>query len=207
MKWFLMLLIFIGGVYYLVNKREADMREEARKKAIAEETQKGLQGLSLPDKTEREYAMKFSQQTITTLRSLVSDANDKVRFASVELLWQLQDEQAPAIIKRMFHEEAESEVKQMLIDMLGKDKSRLSLSLLAEALGDYDKETRLKAVQTISSFSSQETIPVLTRVIQDYDDDIRLKSIQAINQIRQDIETNKAQEVKETAKQPLFQVE
>jgi HEAT repeat protein len=204
MKWFMMLLIFIGGVYFLVNKRE---KEALQKAVIAEEQKKAAPEPSLPPMTEKVYAMRFSLQTIRTLRSLTADANDKVRFASVELLWQLQDDQAPALIKRMFREETEPEVKKMLIDMLSKDKSRLSLVLLAEALNDYDKDTRLKAVEAISTFSSREAISALTQSMQDYDEDIRLKSLQAINQIRQAVEANKAQQIQEVAKQPLFKVE
>ena len=33
MKWFLMLLIFIAGIYYLVNQR----KEEMRQKVVAEQ--------------------------------------------------------------------------------------------------------------------------------------------------------------------------
>ncbi len=205
MKWLMLLLIFIGGIYFLVNKRDQDRRQ--KEAVIAEEQKKAAVEPGLPQMTERAHTMKFSLQTIKTLRSLTSDANENVRFASVELLWQLQDEQAPSLIKRMFQEETEPEVKKMLINMLANDKSKLSLALLAEALKDYDKVTRLKAVEAISTFSAAEAIAALTQSMQDYDEDIRLKSLQAINKIRQDIEINKQQAVQEVAKKPQFLIE
>jgi HEAT repeat protein len=91
--------------------------------------------------------------------------------------------------------------------MLAKDKSKLSLALLAEALNDYDKNTRLLAVQAAGTFSSKEALIVLTKGMQDYDDDVRLKSVQAVNQLRRDIELNKEQQIKEVTKEPLFKVE
>jgi len=207
MKWFMMLLIFIGGIYYLVVQRENKLRDEASAKAAATESIRTATEAALPLKTEKLYTMRFSLQTIKTLRSLTTDTNEKVRFASVELLWQLQDDQAPALIKRMFQEETEPEVKKLLIGMLAKDKSKLSLALLAEALNDYDKNTRLLAVQAAGTFSSKEALIVLTKGMQDYDDDVRLKSVQAVNQLRRDIELNKEQQIKEVTKEPLFKVE
>lgn len=204
MKWFLMLLVFIGGVVYIVKDRKA----EEQKKAEMAQAAKQAEEAQLPARPQKVYQISFSMQTLTTLRALTEDANEKVRYASVELLWQLQDEQVPTIIKRMLQEETEASVKEGLINMLGKDKSKLSLALLAVALDDYDKATRLKAVEAIGNFSNKEAIPVLSKSMSDYDDEVRLKAIEAVNRIRRDIEANKEQQLneKKTAK-PIFTVE
>lgn len=207
MKWFLMLLIFISGVYYLVNQHK---REAARKEMVqlAKKDQlKTLEEPPLPPKTEKVYLMKFSLQTIRTLRALTEDSNDKVRFAAAELLWQLQDENSPAVIKNMFENETEPSVKKSLINMLAKDKSKISLALLTEALKDYDRETRLCAVDAIGNFSNKEGILALTRALQDYDEEVRLKSVEAVNRIRRDIEAHKEQQMREIETKPLFRIE
>ena len=208
MKWFLLLLIFIAGIYYLVNQR----KEEVRQKIVAEQIKKDTITTntepSLPMKPEKVYVIKFSMQTIATLRLLTTDANEKVRAAAVELLWQLQDDQAPAIIKRMFQEETEQGVKSVLIDILARDKSKLSLALLSEAMNAYDKETRLKAVDAIGTFSNREAILVLNKGLKDYDEDIRLKSVESVNRIRRDIEAHKEQELREMQNsKTLFRIE
>lgn len=208
MKWFLMLLIFIAGVYYLVNQK----KEEARKQEMIQLAKKDqaavLQDPALPVKPSKTYVIKFSMATLRTLRSLTQDANAKVRFASAELLWQLQDESAPAVIKNMLENETESSVKTQIIDMLAKDKSKLSLALLTEALKDYDKETRLHAVRAIGTFSNKEAIPALNRALGDYDEEVRLKALESVNNIRKDIEANKEQQLRELeSKKPLFRIE
>jgi HEAT repeat protein len=206
MKWFLMLLIFIAGVYYLVNQN----KEEAKKKemlATAKTNAAVLAEPALPVKPEKTYVIKFSMATLKTLRGLTQDANEKVRFASAELLWQLQDESAPAVIKNMLENETEAEVKKQIITMLSKDKSKLSLALLAEALKDYDKETRLAAVTSIGTFSNKEAIPALSRALEDYDEEVRLKALEAVNTIRKDIEAHKEQQLRELENKPLFRIE
>lgn len=207
MKWFLMLLIFIGGVYYLVNQS----KEETRKKEMVQLAKKDQAAVlpepGLPVKPEKTYVIKFSMATLKTLRLLTEDANDKVRFAAAELLWQLQDESAPGVIKNMLENETELTVKKQLIDMLAKDKSKLSLALLTEALKDYDKETRLHAVTAIGTFSNKEAIPALSRALQDYDEEVRLKALEAVNSIRKDIEAHKEQQLRELETKPLFRIE
>lgn len=207
MKWFLMLLIFVAGVYYLVNQN----KEEARRKEMVQLAKKdqitALPEPDLPVKPEKTYVIKFSMATLKTLRSLTEDANEKVRFAAAELLWQLQDESAPGVIKNMLENETESSVKKLLIDMLAKDKSKLSLALLTESLKDYDRETRLHAVRAIGTFSTKEAIPALNRALQDYDEEVRLKALEAVNSIRKDIETHKEQQLRELESKPLFRIE
>lgn len=207
MKWFLMLLIFIAGIYYLVNQK----KEEERKKELVQLSKKDqvavLPEPTLPNKPEKTYVLKFSLATMKTLRSLSQDSNEKVRFAAAELLWQLQDESAPQVIKNMMENETEPVVKQQLIDLLAKDKSKLSLALLSEALKDYDKETRLKAVAAIGTFSSKEAIPALSRALEDYDEEVRLRALEAVNGIRKDIEAHKEQQLRELESKPLFRIE
>ena len=208
MKWFLMLLIFIAGVYYLVNQRKEDARKQEMVQLAKKDQAAVLQDPALPVKPEKTYIIKFSMATLRTLRSLTQDANDKVRFASAELLWQLQDESAPAVIKNMLENETESSVKTQIIDMLAKDKSKLSLALLTEALKDYDKDTRLHAVRAIGTFSNKEAIPALNRALGDYDEEVRLRALESVNNIRKDIEAHKEQQLRELeAKKPLFRIE
>lgn len=207
MKWFLMFLIFVAGIYYMVNQRKAEVRKQEMVQLAKKDQVKTLQEPDLPPKTEKVYMMKFSLQTIKTLRGLTNDSNSKVRFAAAELLWQLQDESAPAVIKNMFENETETEMKKRLIDMLGKDKSKLSLSLLAEALKDYDRETRLRAIEAMATFTTKEAIVALNRTLEDYDEEVRLKSLEAVNRIRSDIEAHKEQQLRELESKPLFRIE
>ncbi|OIO01518.1 MAG: hypothetical protein COX65_00655 [Elusimicrobia bacterium CG_4_10_14_0_2_um_filter_56_8] len=207
MKWFLMFLIFLAGVYYLVNQSRNDAKKKEMMQQAKKEQINTLAEPALPVKPEKTYLIKFSMQTLKTLRGLTEDSNGKVRFAAAELLWQLQDENAPRIIKNMLENETEQEVKKSLITMLSKDKSKLSLALLNESLKDYDKETRLFAVNAIGTFSNKEAIPVLNRAMEDYDEEVRLKALEAVNTIRKDIEAHKEQQLMELDSKPLFRIE
>ena len=207
MKWILMVLIFLAGIYYLVNQN----KNEAKKKEMLQLAKKdeitALPDPALPVKPEKTYLIKFSMETLKTLRGLTQDSNEKVRFAAAELLWQLQDESAPRVVKAMFENETEIFVKKSLITMLSKDKTKLSLALLTEGLKDYDKETRLASIAAIGTFQNKEAIPALKPALQDYDEEVRLKALEAVNRIRLDIEAHKEQQLRELDSKPLFRIE
>ena len=207
MKWILMVLIFLAGIYYLVNQN----KNEAKKKEMLQLAKKdeitALPDPALPVKPEKTYLIKFSMEPLKTLRGLTQDSNEKVRFAAAELLWQLQDESAPGVVKAMFENETELFVKKSLITMLSKDKTKLSLALLTEGLKDYDKETRLASIAAIGTFQNKEAIPALKPALQDYDEEVRLKALEAVNRIRLDIEAHKEQQLRELDSKPLFRIE
>ena len=106
MKLVVMLLIFAGGVYFLVHRHQVEVRRQAQ---IAEQERKAkaaaLEEAALKQAPERDHTIRLSQKTLQTLRELTEDPNEEVRYASAELLWQLQDEQVPNIIKRLLADE------------------------------------------------------------------------------------------------------
>lgn len=194
MKWILMLAIFLGGIFYLVNQRKQEVIS-AEKARLAKAEQIETLDPELPATQEKSTALQFSQQTLQTLRGLTSDSNEKVRVASAELLWQLQDPEAAPIIKNMFSTETESSTKEQLIEILQRDKNKASLALLMEALKDYDKETRILAVNAIGTYGTKDAIPALDRALKDYDEEVRYKALQAVDKIRKDIEEMKKQQL------------
>jgi len=189
MKWILLALIFISGIYYLISDKKRAELEESQHVAILQKED------ILPVKTEKVYIMKFSRRTLETMRNLTNDVNPEVRFAAAEILWQIQDEQVIAIIKRMLEMETEKSVR------------KISLALLAEALKSYDKTTRIRAVEALGKFANREAIPVLNIALNDYDEEVRVKALKAINNIRKDIETHKEMQLRQKQAKPIFKVE
>ncbi|OGS13424.1 MAG: hypothetical protein A2234_10035 [Elusimicrobia bacterium RIFOXYA2_FULL_58_8] len=204
-----MFAIFVGGIFYLINQKKQEAIN-ADKLRLAKADQIKLSEPALPVKQEKSTALKFSQQTLSTLRSLTGDSNEKVRLAAAELLWQIQDENVFELIKGMFETETEASTKKQLIDILKQDKNKQSLALISEALKDYDKETRLKAVETIGTFASKEAIPALNLALKDYEEEVRLRALKAVDTLRKDIEARKTaelQQLQDTQKKPEFTIQ
>ena len=209
MKWLLMLMVFVGGIFYLVNQRKQEAIN-AEKVRLLKADQVKISEPTLAATQEKSTALKFSPQTLSTLRNLTSDSNEKVRLASAELLWQIQDDNVSTLIKAMFETETEASTKKQLIDIIKQNKNMVSLGLLTEVLKDSDRETRIRAVEAIGTFGTKEAIPALNVALKDYDEDVRLRALKAVDTIRKDIETLKKkqlQELEANQKKPEFQVE
>lgn len=200
MKWILIILAFAATTYFLTAR--AGKKEFARGQRVEKTRQKQI----LSAKSDSAYIMKFSKETLNIMRSLTMDTNPEVRFAAIELLWQMKDKESPAMIKNMFETDIDAEVKQNLVKMLEKDKSRISLSLLASALKDYDKKTKIRAIEAIGKFANKEAISILSITLTDYDEEVKIKTIKAIKSLRNDVENNRERKLKETNFKPVFRV-
>ncbi|MGC8867929.1 MAG: HEAT repeat domain-containing protein, partial [Elusimicrobiales bacterium] len=165
MRGLFLIVIFVASVYFFISHQKHKQQEQKKveevKKVIRKEEFKNIDP-SLPDYITNEYMLQFSKTTIETLRKLVYDTNENVRFAAIELLWQLKDRDIQKIIKKALDTETEAEIKIKIIDMLSKEKSRLSLHLIAHALNNYEKNVRARACEVMGDFIDRQTIDLLT---------------------------------------------
>ncbi|MEW5951371.1 MAG: HEAT repeat domain-containing protein [Elusimicrobiota bacterium] len=187
MKWIILILIFAGGIYYIVNEKK---QEEIRKIQAEEIKKNEMRALEspLPESVKKEYSLSLSKDTVSTLRGLTEDTNEKVRISAVELLWQMQDPESPKLIKKMLENETETSVKIKIIELISRDKTRLSLKLLAEALKNYDKDTRVKAAEVLGEYATEDAIKTLNGALNDYDEEVKLKALESVNKIKKQIE-------------------
>ncbi len=196
MKWVILVLIFAGGIYYIVNEKKQEEMRKIQAEELKKSEMKNLEA-PLPEVTKKEYALSLSRDTVATLRSLTEDTNEKVRISAVELLWQMQDPESPKLIKKMLENETETSVKIKIIELVSRDKTRMSLKLLAEALKNYDKETRVKAAEVLGDYATEEAIKTLNSALNDYDEEVKLKALESVNKIKKQIEKDREEKIKE----------
>ncbi|MFH1618701.1 MAG: HEAT repeat domain-containing protein [bacterium] len=193
MKWIIAIVILIAGVYYHKSQRKA---EELKKQKYEESINRDMPDDRLPDKLNKKSTVRLSVETRRILRNMARDSDEKVRWASLELLYQLDDEQAAAIIRESLVSEPDLWIKQNTISMLGQHKDRQSLALLQVALDGYDKEIRLSAVQAIGNFDNADALPILNKAMEDYDPDVKLKAIEALNKIQKTASARKGSQLR-----------
>lgn len=207
MKNLLIIIVFGASVYFFFHQQK---QKEVKQKKIEEIKKEEIKNIDpvLPGYVMSEYMLQFSRTTINTLKQLVNDTNESVRFSAIELLWQLKDKDIPKIIKNALETESETEIKIKIIDMLSKEKSKLSLYLIAHALKNYDKDVRLKACEVMGDFIDKETINLLTPALNDYDEDVKKKAIESVKKVKNLIEQHREQKVKEIFEpKPIFTVQ
>lgn len=207
-KYILLVLIFVSSIVFYINQKKQEEIKKIEAEQIKQEEIKKMDKLDDFPQINKDYSIKLSKETIYTLRSLTEDTNENVRLSAAELLWQMQDDKIYMIIKKMLENETESNVKVKIIDIIGKDKSKLSLKLLAEAMKNYDKDTKLRAIDYIANFTHKDALTALNPALSDYDEDVKLKAIKAINKIKKDIEQKREEKLRELDQtKPIYKVE
>lgn len=207
MKNIILLVIFSASVYFYFHQKKQKEIEKQRLEEIKKEEIKNIDPI-LPTYVKSEYMLQFSKTTIDTLKKLVYDTNENVRFSAIELLWQLKDRDIPKIVKNALDTETETNQKIKIIEMLSKEKSKLSLYLIAHALKNYDREVRIKACEVMGDFIDKETINLLTPALNDYDEDVKKKALESVKKVKLAIEQHREQKVKEIFEpKPIFKVE
>lgn len=192
MKWVFLGLIFLGGIYYIIHRRNVEQKELKMQTAILQED---LQYKQLPQKVQERYVLRLSPATRDILLLMTNDSEAKIRWAAVELLYRIEDPQAPQVVKERLSQEPETWVRKSIIRMIGDRKDMQSLALLEEGLKDYDKDVRLATVDTIGNFINAEALPVLNKAMQDYDPEVKLKAIEALDRIQETLRKQKEEEI------------
>lgn len=206
-KNFILLIIFGGSIYFYFHQQKQKEVEKQKIEEIKKEEIKNIDPV-LPDYVKSEYMLQFSKTTIDTLKRLVYDTNENVRFSAIELLWQLKDRDIQRIIKNTLDTETETNIKIKIIEMLSKEKSKLSLYLIAHALKNYDRDVRIRACEIMGDFIDKETINLLTPALNDYDEEVKKRAIESVKKVKIAIEQHREQKVKEIFEpKPIFKVE
>ncbi|MCX7698646.1 MAG: HEAT repeat domain-containing protein [Candidatus Goldbacteria bacterium] len=204
MRNLLLILIFITSIYFYFQQKKNKEVEQKKIETLKKEEIKKIEP-KLPDYITNEYMLQLSKTTIITLKKLVYDTNENIRFSAIELLWQLKDKDTPKIIKNALDTETETSIKLKIIEMLSKEKSKLSLYLIAHGLKNYDREVKIKACEVMGDFIDKETIELLTPALNDYDDDVKKRAIESVKKVKSAIEQHREQKVKEIFEpKPIF---
>jgi len=207
MRNLILLIIFVGGIYFLILQKKT-AKVESAKIEEAKRVQLKEYEPSLPADIRGEYMLTFSKKTIDILKHLTSDGDQNVRFAALELLWQLKDKDIDKIVKKSFEMETETEIKIKIIDMLSREKSKLSLKLISYALNNYDDKVRVKACEVLGDFVDKQTIDILTPSLKDYNEEVKLAALRSIDKIKKAIEQERERKLQELiSPKPLFKIE
>jgi len=207
MKWIIMIGLFIGGIFYLVNtdkqeQRASEMQLQAKTKAINEMV------IELPDAPEKKGDLSLMDETVESMRNLLKDPNMNVRLSVIDVLWNVQDQAAVDAVQQIlekkytyYYPNVLADTKIKIVNILDRNQTKLNLRLLSIALQDQNKEVRLAAVQCVGKYAVPDAITVLNPRLKDSDSKVRLAAVQAITAINDAAVKYKQDKIEEIKKQ------
>jgi hypothetical protein len=188
-------------LYYTGSNRAAQKKFEQEysiKLAAAQQYK-----IKIPDIPQTEK-IDLPENVVRRLHKSLRSRNPNEAFKAVELLWRNQDPVVIPAIKKVLslkmtycwdNCEALGEMKERVFDLVSRDMSQLNFEFLCISAADHNRSFRLRAVNAISGYYTDEALAVMNRALNDRDSEIRTAAIDGIMKINEGIKQKRQEKI------------
>ena len=171
MQRLLMLFVFIGAASFLVwDQMHPD---------------RGVVAPPPPPAIEQKPSPVFSEGDIRKMRTSLQDADSDVRWAAVQLLFNIRDPEIGPILDRMLTEDPDPEVRMKIVSLF-KDREDLArLSALVRGLNDVDKIVRVASLQTLGDIGDPSVSIWVIALLRDAEMDVRIQALRTLGRFQE----------------------
>ncbi len=168
----LLVCVFIGGSYYLFQKR------------AAEQNPIELPPPPKPPVLQHEPPLVLSDTEIEKIRLATMDGDPSVRWAAIDLLYRVRDPRAYEILEKSLRIDSESDVRRKALAILKKADTPDRVRVLVGALADTEEEIRLAALIALGEIGDPESIPAIVKVLRDTESIVRRQALSTLGAIQ-----------------------
>ncbi len=184
MKWIVMVIVFVGCIFYLLIKHSpTDDANQPADSGTAQVENQTAQAEAAQRKMSAPIQERLDGQTIQTFERLLNDVDPEVRLASLDVLYKMNHPNALNFMKKFVSEDSEMKMRVGVIDMIAKQGDINGLPVLALALKDTDPQVRLNAVSALDKLRAPECIQVLRFALKDEDSKVKVGAMRAIESV------------------------
>jgi HEAT repeat protein len=110
------------------------------------------------------------------MRASLQDADPEVRWAAVQLLFNIRDPQVGPLVERMLSEDPDPELRVKIISLYKGREETARLGPLVRGLQDVDMSVRLASLRTLGRFQDkrkEEFKALAEKLRTDYEEAVR----------------------------------
>ncbi|MCR4296062.1 MAG: HEAT repeat domain-containing protein [Elusimicrobia bacterium] len=165
-----MLFIFLGAAAFLV----WDHRNPARE-AVAPPP---------PPAIVQEAAPVFSEEEIKKVRLSLQDSDGTVRWAAIQLLFNIRDPQLGPMLEKMLTEDPDPEVRMKVVTLFKGREDLSRLGALVRGLSDYDSNVRIASLQALGDIGDPSVVVWITALLRDVEPDVRIEALRTLGRFQ-----------------------
>lgn len=170
MNRLVMLFIFLGAASFLV----WDHRNPARE-AVAPPP---------PPAIVQEAAPVFSEEEIKKVRLSLQDSDGTVRWAAIQLLFNIRDPQLGPMLEKMLTEDPDPEVRMKVVSLFKGREDLSRLGALVRGLSDYDSAVRIASLQALGDIGDPSVVVWITALLRDVEPDVRIEALRTLGRFQ-----------------------
>jgi len=185
MSRFLMVSVFVGGLFYLYQKQNKPP-EPTKEELVAEEVEKLKAEIpEPPPELEEAPPAVMSEIELQKIRLSTKDSDPQVRWAAIELLYRLQDPQAFAILENTLRIDTEVTVRHNALQIMQSiNRPEVAMDLV-KSLRDTEKQIRMAALIGLGEIADPATTPYIVKALVDVDPDVRTQALHTLGRIQE----------------------
>lgn len=165
-----MLFIFLGAASFLVWDHMHPERE-----AVAPPP---------PPAIAQQPGPVFSEEEIRKVRLSLQDADSEVRWAAIQLLFNIRDPQLGPTLEKMLAEDPDPEVRMKVVSLFKGREDLSRLGGLVRGLSDYDSKVRIASLQALGDIGDPSVVIWITALLRDVEPDVRIEALRTLGRFQ-----------------------
>lgn len=175
MKRLVLVAVIAGGLFYFYSKKTA-APPPAPPPPPPE-----------PPIIETEPPQVMSDAELARIRQATKDADPQVRWAAIQLLYQLKDKRAYKILEEALAIDTEPSVRRNALEVIKEANRPESAQTLVKALMDSEMDIRLAALNALGDVGDPLTAPSVAGALHDIEPQVRTAALTALSRIQRKV--------------------
>lgn len=169
---FLALLIFLGAAAYLAHEYMTPPAPPP-----------------MPAEPPAAIVMKdpgpaFSEAEVQKVRNSLTDPDPNVRFAAVQLLYNLHDPKLGPLLEKMIGEDPDPDIRIKIVGLMKGREDLIRLGGLVKGLGDFDKSVRIASLNALGDIGDPSVATWVTALLKDSEPEVRIAALQTLGRFQ-----------------------
>lgn len=131
-----------------------------------------------------EPAPVFAEGELSKIRLSLQDADSTVRWAAVQLLFNIHDPQLPQVLEHMLTQDPDPDLRMKVVGLYKGREDLARLGALVRGLSDVDKNVRLASLQALGDIGDPSVTQWVVALLKDVEPDVRIEALRTLGRFQ-----------------------
>ncbi len=137
-----------------------------------------------PPAIQQQPGPVFSEDEIRKVRVSLQDADSEVRWAAIQLLFNIRDPQLGPSLEKMLAEDPDPEVRMKVVGLFKGREDLSRLGALVRGLNDTDPNVRIASLQALGDIGDPSVAIWVTAVLKDAEPNVRIEALRTLGRFQ-----------------------
>jgi len=126
----------------------------------------------------------FSETEVAKVRASLQDGDPTVRWAAVQLLYNIHDPQLGPLLEKMIADDPDPDLRIKLVGLMKGREDLVRLGGLVKGLSDVDKNVRIASLQALGDIGDPSVVSWVTALLKDPEPDVKIAALQTLGRFQ-----------------------